>query len=220
MCTRFYIEPHSALQPIIEKAQHSSLANQMNVSLAKPLTMVGELRPTDAATVIAPNKQGKPAVFPMLWGFSHEATSAPIVNCRIETASQKTMWKDSWFRRRCIIPASWYFEWEHHIVNGKKQTGTKYAIQPQGSELTYLAGLYRFEERKGIQIPVFAVLTREPSESVKGLHDRMPVIFSRADIGSWVKPDGNPEAVSRQALMEMCVEKAVCESRSSSSTDC
>lgn len=71
----------------------------------------GNIRPTDMAAVLAPNKQGNMAVFPMIWGFTHEATEKPIVNCRVESADQKAMWKDSWYRRRCIIPASWYYEW-------------------------------------------------------------------------------------------------------------
>ena len=71
---------------------------------SKPLTMCGEIRPTDMTAVLAPNKDGRMAVFPMLWGFTHKASTAPIVNCRLETADKKEMWKDSWFRRRCVIP--------------------------------------------------------------------------------------------------------------------
>ncbi len=110
MCTRFYVEPAS-YRSLIIRAQKIQLANDIMVKLGKPLAMCGEMRPTDVIAVLAPNKDGKMAVFPMLWGFSHEATDAPIVNCRLETASQKEMWKDSWFRRRCVIPCSCYFEW-------------------------------------------------------------------------------------------------------------
>lgn len=121
MCTRFYVEPAS-YQILITRAQRIQLANDIMVKFGKPLTMCGEMRPTDVAAVLAPNKDGRMAVFPMLWGFSHEATDAPIVNCRLETASQKEMWKDSWFRRRCVIPSSWYFEWEHfRSPDGKKK---------------------------------------------------------------------------------------------------
>ena len=100
MCTRFYVEPAS-YRSLIIRAQKIQLANDIMVKLGKPLAMCGEMRPTDVIAVLAPNKDGK----------SHEATDAPIVNCRLETASQKEMWKDSWFRRRCVIPCSCYFEW-------------------------------------------------------------------------------------------------------------
>ena len=180
MCTRFYVEP-AYYTPIITRAQKLKLADDMMRYLSKPLTMSGEMRPTDVAAVLAPNKEGNVSVFPMLWGFSHEATDAPIVNCRLETASQKEMWKDSWFRRRCVIPSSWYFEWEHfRSPDGKKKkVGDKYLIQPKGSHTILLAGLYRIEERNGVNCPVFAVITRDATEELRSIHDRMPVILSR-----------------------------------------
>lgn len=208
MCTRFYVEP-AYYAPIITRAQKLKLADDMMRHLGKPLTMSGEMRPTDVTAVLAPNKEGRVAVFPMIWGFSHEATDAPIVNCRIETASQKEMWKDSWFRRRCVIPCSWYFEWEHfRSPDGKRsKVGDKYLIQPKDSHTTMLAGLYRFEERNGLQVPVFSVLTRDAIGELRGIHDRMPMILQREDVESWIKPDGNPQEVSRRALTEMCFEK-------------
>ena len=169
------------------------------------------MRPTDVIAVLAPNKDGRMAVFPMLWGFSHEATDAPIVNCRLETASQKEMWKDSWFRRRCVIPCSWYFEWEHfRSPDGKRsKVGDKYLIQPKDSHMTMLAGLYRIEERNGVNCPVFSVLTHDAFGELMGIHDRMPVILQREDVSAWIRPDGNPGEISQRALKEMCWEKAV-----------
>ena len=63
-----------------------------------------------------------------------------------------------------MIPASWYYEWGippsevgYHNANEQRNIKKeKYAIQPEGAEITYLAGLYRFEEHRGIQIPMFA----------------------------------------------------------------
>lgn len=209
MCTRFYVEP-AYYAPIITRAQKLKLADDMIRQLGKPLTMSGEMRPTDIVAVLAPNKEGKIAVFPMLWGFSHEATAAPIVNCRIETADKKEMWKDSWFRRRCVIPCSWYLEWEHFkSPDGKRsKVGDKYLIQPKESHTTMLAGLYRIEERNGLQVPVFSVLTRDAIDELRGIHDRMPVILRREDVENWIKPNGKPQEISRRALTEMCLEKA------------
>ena len=82
MCTRFYVEP-VYYQPLITRAQKIQLANDIMVKLGKTLTMSGEMRPTDVITVLAPNKNGKIAVFPMLWGFSHEATENPSSQAKI-----------------------------------------------------------------------------------------------------------------------------------------
>ena len=209
MCTRFYVQP-AEFRPYIERAARIPLAQQISVALAKPLTMCGEMHPTDLVAVLAPDKRGGIAAFPMMWGFSVPETGTPIVNCRLESADYKPLWKDSWFRRRCIIPASWYYEWEHFSSpDGKKHiTGAKYAIQPEGASITWLAGLYRFEEYRGVQVPVFAVITRQPSKSVMTLHDRMPLILSKENIADWVKPDSDPAEIAGKALVDMVTEKA------------
>ena len=110
MCTWFYAEK-SMLSPIITKAQQLPLADTIRNTMSRSAEMSGNIRPTDMAAVFAPNKQGNIAVFPMIWGFTVDRSSKPLINCRIETADQKPVWKDSWFRRRCVIPASWYYEW-------------------------------------------------------------------------------------------------------------
>ena len=215
MCTRFYADMKS-LSGYISEAQKLRLARIIMNTMSRPALMSGEIRPTDMAAVIAPNKQGEMAVFPMIWGFTPRSSSKPIINCRIETADQKELWKDSWHRRRCIIPASWYYEWGippseaeiGSVVEQQKLKKTKFAIQPKGSEITYLAGLYRFEEHKGDQIPVFAVITRESVAPVSTIHDRMPLILGKESLSEWIRPDGDPVGVVKKALTEMAMEPA------------
>ena len=215
MCTWFYAD-YKPLSTIIDKAQQLPLTSVIMNAMSKPSTMSGNIRPTDMAAVLAPNKQGNMAVFPMIWGFTHESMSKPLINCRIETADQKPMWKDSWFRRRCVIPASWYYEWGippsevgfHNANEQHKIKKEKYAIQPEGTEITYLAGLYRFEEHRGVQIPMFAVLTREAVAPVSDIHDRMPLILGKESLNDWIRPNGDPQSVAKKALTKMIMEKA------------
>ena len=77
MCTRFYAALSPKLRPYIEAARKMNIAEQMMRHLAKPTTMAGEIRPTDMAAVIAPNKHGERSVFPMLWGFYEESLHKP-----------------------------------------------------------------------------------------------------------------------------------------------
>lgn len=70
-----------------------------------------------------------------------------------------------------------------------------------------LAGLYRIEERRGLQVPVFSVLTRNAVGDLRGIHDRMPLILQREDVDAWIRSDGNPMEISQRALTEMCLEK-------------
>lgn len=209
MCVRYYVEPKSALLPLVERARRSVLAGRMIVQIGKPMRMTGEIRPTDIAAVLAPDKSGGISVFPMLWGFIVPESDAPIVNCRIETADHKPLWKDSWYRRRCVIPASWYYEWEHYSdVQGKTRTGRRYAVQPKSKNVTWLAGLYRFEERRGIQVPVFTVLTQETTGALRELHSRMPVVLQKEAVRDWIRPDSDPKQIAEKTEPEMVAEKA------------
>ena len=104
------------LRPIIEEANRSALKERIVNKLGRPMVTEGEVRPTNIVPVIAPNRSGARTVFPMVWGFTLPRSSSPMVNARMETASTKPTFKESWERRRCIVPASYYFEWEHLMV--------------------------------------------------------------------------------------------------------
>lgn len=210
MCTRFYADIDKELKPMITAAQQASFAQQMMINLSRPLSMSGEIRPTDIAAVIAPDKNGRRTVFPMQWGFHVQGLQHPVVNARIETAAEKPTFRDSWYRRRCIIPASWYFEWQHMpLPNGRKKTGDKYAIQPRNADITWLAGLYQIEDINGFRYPTFVVLTRKPCDAVSSIHDRMPVILPESKIDDWIAPDGEPDKVAENVLTDLVLEKTV-----------
>ena len=165
------------------------------------ITTYGEIRPTNVVPVIASKRSGEKAVFPMKWGFSGRTL---LMNARTETTPVKATFKDAWASHRCIVPASWYFEWEHIVGNdGKKRTGDKYLIQPKGSAMTWLCGLYRIEDG----LPVFVILTREPGEEIRFIHDRMPLIMPGDYVDEWIRPDAKPEKLVQAAMTEMVFEK-------------
>ena len=88
-------------------------------------------------------------------------------------------------------------------------TGDKYMIQPEGSAVTWIAGLYRIEDISGIQVPVFTILTREPSEEIRFIHDRMPVILPGDDIEKWIDPVSKPDEIIKNAMTDMVFEKII-----------
>ena len=199
MCCCYWLERTTEIEEIAEKAEKSPLIKKW-LNTTRVHTS-GEIRPTDVAPVIASNRSGIKSVFPMKWGFSGKSL---MINARAETAAAKPTFKEEWIRRRCIIPASYYFEWEHLTDNeGKKHTGAKYALQPNGSSITYLCGLYRFEN----DMPVFTILTREASEEIRFIHDRMPLIMPEELVGEWIRPDAEPDKLIGCALTDLIAEK-------------
>lgn len=201
MCCRYWMEESPELRPVVEEMNRSPLVRRWQKTTG--IITSGEVRPTDVVPVIAPNKNGIRTVYPMKWGFSGRSL---LMNARSETAAVKPMFKDAWRRNRCIVPASWYFEWEHLRGNdGKMHTGDKYMIQPKDAAMTWLCGLYRIEEG----LPVFVVLTREPGEEIQFIHDRMPLIMPEHLVNEWIRPDAKPEELLPGALTEMIFEKTL-----------
>ena len=82
-------------------------------------------------------------------------------------------------------------------------------IQPKDLRIMYLAGLYRVEEKNGIHFPVFTILTREPSDNIRFIHDRMPVILPKESVRNWVKPGNDPAEIMNEALTDMSFEQVI-----------
>ncbi len=206
MCTRFYIEKENKkIQDIISMAENSPLAGRFLQKTGRSLLTFGEIRPTDLVAVIAPDRKGDKAVFPMKWGFTLPGKNSPVVNARVETAPEKPLFREHWQKHRCIIPASWYFEWEHFASqNSKRKTGRKFMIQSFDSSITYLCGLYHFEE----DLPVFTILTRAPGEKLKELHDRMPLILPADKINQWIDIETVPDKLPDFSLTDLSFRPA------------
>lgn len=210
MCCQYFMEMDPELRDIVEEMNQSPLTWKMVDKLGRRATTEGVVRPTNIVPAVASSSHGSRAVFPMVFGFSPAGgASVPLINARVETAGQKPTFKEAWKSHRCIIPASYYFEWVHLVnpATGKKKTGEKYLIQPKGAQLAWLAGLYRIEEKSGMRYPAFTILTREPGEEIRFIHDRMPVILPRELVDSWIQPDSDPEDIVKEAITDVAFEK-------------
>ena len=201
MCCRYWTDESPELRPIVEEMNRSPLMKKWQDKVK--VKSYGEIFPTDVVPVIAPNRSGLRLVYPMKWGYSGKSL---LMNARSETAAEKLTFREDWVRHRCIVPASWYFEWEHYPgSDGKKHTGDKYMIHPKDSAVTWLCGLYRIENG----LPVFVILTREPGEALRFLHDRMPLIMPEELVTEWIRPDRKPEELLPRALTDMDFEKVL-----------
>ena len=177
------------LRDLVKEMNRSVLAGRFQREENKTLDVTGEICPSAVMPVIAVNRSGLERVFPMKWGFSQRGKL--IINARVETAAEKITFREAWQSHRCVIPASWYFEWEH---DQKKRSGRKYALRPVSSGIIRLAGLYRMEDG----LPVFVILTRPATEGLAWMHDRMPVMLPEKAAKQWIHPENDPAIVVKQ----------------------
>ena len=195
MCCRYYMEKSLDLLPIAEAMNRSPLLRRFGPNAA--VLSHGEIRPTNVAPVIASDRSGNRAVFPMKWGFTGRTL---LINAKTETAAEKPTFREAWARHRCIVPASGYFEWEHlTAADGKRKTGDRFLLQSRGSAVTWLCGLYRIEEG----LPCYVILTREPGEEIRFIHDRMPLILPEKYVNDWIRPDADPAKLITAAQTDL-----------------
>jgi putative SOS response-associated peptidase YedK len=103
---------------------------------------------------------------------------AKLANARAETVAQKPSFRDAYRARRCLVPASGFYEWKPEA--GRKQP---YYIRPAQGELFAFAGLWE----RWNDLETCALITTDANEPMRAIHDRMPVIVAREDREGWLE---------------------------------
>ena len=112
-------------------------------------------------------------------------TPKPMINARSETASEKPAFRHAFKKRRCLIPASGFFEWA--IKDGEKQP---YFIFLKDKSTMAFAGLWEeWSAPDGKIVKTCAILTVEANSFLQFIHHRMPVILKPANGMHWLDPD-------------------------------
>lgn len=169
MCGRylFSTQEYKEFRQIVRDAQRRSSGqhNELN------FPMTGDIAPTAEAPVLIARGDKVVAEF-QRWGIPGWR-GGMMINARTETVCEKPMFRRSMAAQRCVIPASGYYEWDA----GKH----KYFFQLPGKPI-YLAGIY--DNIEGVNC--FVVLTTAPNETIKDIHDRMPLILTHEQVRPWL----------------------------------
>ena len=193
MCGRYYIGDE------LDWEELKSVVDAVNrVTGAEGVKTRGEIFPADTVPVLARSRGRKPGLFPMQWGYALP-DGKRVINARSETAGERPLFRDGLRARRCLVPASNYFEWAHA---GRERT--KYAIRPAAGGSFFLAGVYRLADGR----PEFSILTREPGEQIAFIHDRMPVILPLDAAANWLAPEADAAPMLMRAVTDVRYEPA------------
>lgn len=118
-----------------------------------------------------------------------------LINARSETAAEKPTFRQSIQRRRCVVPADGFFEWQRH-PDGKSKT--PYYIRIKDGRPFWIAGIY---EDEALPHPAgFVLLTTGPNSLMAPIHDRMPVILDLEEARTWITPG----AIDPNRVRELC----------------
>ncbi len=158
--------------------------------------------PTQAVPVLHNGQEGR-RLSAFRWGYpmpwlarqGKDPWSRPIVNAKSEEAASKKTWASALRDRRCVVPATAFYEWVQH---GKQRYPVVFA--PASGGLLHFAGLWDVFSRDGAPVVCVTVLTTSANQAVTPIHDRMPVLLSGpAAIDAWLSL--STPASARDALM-------------------
>ncbi len=135
------------------------------------------------------NETGKREFALMRWGLvPYWAKDAKVgyttINARAEEVASKPLYRDALKKRRCLIPADAFYEWQR--VDAK--TKRPYAFGMRSGEPYAFAGLWeRWKPKDGDPLETFTILTTDPNELAEPVHNRMPVILEPRDYTRWME---------------------------------
>lgn len=120
-----------------------------------------------------------------------------MVNARSETLAAKPAFKDAFARRRCLVPADGFYEWQAH---GKRKQPFHIHMEPRRPFA--FAGLWdRWKAPDGERHVSFTIITCAPNELLATLHDRMPVILAQDDWERWLAREPMPPEALEDLLV-------------------
>ena len=179
MCGRF---TNSAKQKDVEKEFKIGKLNKVSFEPRyniAPSQMIDTVLETDSERILTELKWG---LIPS-WA-KDDSIGNKLINARAETLTEKPSFQKAFKSRRCIIPASGFYEWAKKGA-GKKQPFYFYLKE---KPVFGFAGLYEewLDKESGELIETCTIITTEANEVLEPVHDRMPVILKPEDYDQWL----------------------------------
>ena len=190
MCGRFVLEtPLKATAEIFNAQMAESLVTVPNFNI----------RPSENISVLVSNS-GKRKLGQMRWGFvphwyKSVADGPLLFNARAETLAKKPAFRDACRKRRCLIPADGFYEWEKKVGSKSKP----FYVRRSDRQQMIFAGIWQFSGDSEDRIPTCTIITVPASEQISGIHNRMPLLIDPSDWAGWL---GERQVIKAAKLMK------------------
>jgi putative SOS response-associated peptidase YedK len=190
MCGRFALN-HSP----------ATLAAWYDAILMPDFDLHYNIAPSSAIVAVRQTDEGRAGSL-MRWGFipswAKDLSALPMLNnARGETLAEKPMFRQAFRKRRCLIPASGFYEWK--AVPGQKSKQPFYVSMQDDSPMSF-GGLWeRARSADGTPVDTCTIITTEANAVLAPIHHRMPLLIERADWEEWLATEPVPE----QRLMDL-----------------
>ena len=159
--------------------------------------------PTQEAPIVRVRSSGERVLERRRWGLvppwaKDVAVGARMINARVESVAERPAFRDALRRRRCLVPADGFYEWQ-----GRAGRRRPHHLTLPGGGLFAIAGLYeRWLGPGGEAVDSFTLLTRPARAAVAALHDRMPLIVDPSGYAAWLDRTATEPAALLAGLPE------------------
>ncbi len=182
MCGRFSLSaPASELAQIFDLPEEPVLVPRYNIAPTQPVGIVRA--PSTRSSVSTPGREWALTLWGLIPSWAKDPSIAnSLINARAETVTEKPAFRAAFKRRRCLVPATGFYEWQRQ--EKRKQP---YYMTVQDGRPFAIAGLWEtWHGPDGSEIETCTLLTTEANALMEPLHNRMPVIIAPEDYADWL----------------------------------
>ncbi|MDU8910371.1 SOS response-associated peptidase [Aestuariicoccus sp. MJ-SS9] len=185
MCGRFSITlPSDAMAQLFDSVPGNDLPVVPNYNVC----------PTNAVHTVR-SEGGQRRLSAMRWGFIPHWYKAPnggplLINARAETIAEKPAFKTACRERRCLVPATGFYEWTKDAEDNR----LPWYIYPKRQEVLAFAAVWQDWSRDGQDLRTCAIVTTAANAAISAIHHRMPVILAPEDWPLWLGEQGHGAA--------------------------
>ncbi|MEW2045188.1 SOS response-associated peptidase [Streptomyces sp. NPDC005476] len=202
MCGR-YVSTRSPqeLAPIFQVADwpaEETLAPNWNVAPTDDVWAVLERAPRGEAEDTAVTRELRPLRWGLVPSWAKDVkVGARMINARVETVHEKPAFRRAFIRRRCLLPADGFYEWQQVEDPGTgKSRKQPYFIHPEDGRLMALAGLYEYwrdpavarDDDPAAWLITCTIITTEATDAAGRVHPRMPLALTPDHYADWLDP--------------------------------
>ena len=203
MCGRFaLVTPTTALRQFVEFVNLPNIEPRYNITPGQPVSLIRRQRQVQLDTV--------PRLDPVQWGlvpgwaradYMSRPGARPQINARAETVQTKPSFKNAFRRRRALLPANGFYEWE-------RKSGQPYLIRQASAQPFFMAAIWDiWAGPDGSEVEGCAVVTVEAAENLAHIHHRMPAMIAPANAPNWLSTP-ETDAPALQSLLQPADEGA------------
>lgn len=172
---------------VLKRKDLEDLMAQLGIKDPRDFVSRYNISPGTAIPAIRRGRDGSLELSALQWGLvpfwaKNAKFAASMANARAEGISTKPAFREALRKRRCVVPASGFYEWQ--TVGKRKQP---WYFQWRDERPFLLAGIWEhWGSADGVELETCALITTTPNDAVQPLHDRMPVILHDAGVDTWL----------------------------------